>query len=90
MKTETDRSILEDRTKQRFAFLQCLLGTLAFRDVLRQGDEVLWLAYSVSEQLKPADASNDAPSRRMKRFFVLVGFSLTLDDSAYRFALEVR
>ena len=85
VKTDTYGSVFEDRTEELFAFLQCLLGTLAFRDVFRQGDEVLWLAYSVSEQLKPPVASNDAAVAADEAVLVLVGVSLTLDDCCIPF-----
>ena len=90
VKADADGSVLEDRTEELLALLQGLLGTLAFRDVFRQGDEVLWLACSVPEQLKSPVATTMRPSRRMKRCSYSSFSRLPWMSSAYRFAPEAR
>ena len=80
VKTDADGGVFEDRTEELLALLQGFLGTLAFRDIFLQVDEVLWLAYSVPEQLEPPVASNDASVRTNEVLFILVRFSLSLDE----------
>src|SRR5271163_3323877 len=80
MKTDADGGVLKDRSEELLALLQGFLGTLAFRDIFLQVDDVLWLAYSVPEQLKPPVASNDASVRTNEVLFILVRFSLALDE----------
>ena len=88
VKPDAYGGVFKDRTEELLALLQSLLGTLAFRDVFRQGDQVLWPAYSVPKQLKPPIASTMRPSRRMKRFSYSSASRLPSMISAYRFALK--
>ena len=80
MKTDADGGVLKDRTEELLALLHSFLGTLAFCDIFLQIDQVLWLACSVPEQLKPPIASNNASVRMNEVLFVLVRFSISLDE----------
>jgi hypothetical protein len=88
IKADADGSVLEDRTEEPLTLLQGFLGTLAFRDVFVQGDEVLWLACGVPEQLKPPVADDDAAVAADEAVLVLVRISLTLNDSCIPFRVD--